>query len=121
MGHAPNSHKSVKSQNPMRLQSKREHRGNWHNSYKKYQVKESDKACVPSIPQLNCFFNPLRAYKRQFSFIEVNDEKIETNQKYYYPDNVSGSWLFSRLEGLSNLLVIFTALLAVINRVARSL
>ena len=42
-------------------------------------------------------------------------------QKYYYPDNVSGSWLFSRLEGLSNLLVIFTALLAVINRVARSL
>ena len=51
----------------------------------------------------------------------MNDEKIETNQKYYYPDNVSGSWLFSRLEGLSNLLVIFTALLAVINRVARSL
>ena len=46
----------------------------------------------------------------------MNDEKIETNQKYYYPDNVSGSWLFSRLEGLSNLLVIFTALLAVVNR-----
>ena len=29
---------------------------------------------------------------------------------------MSGSWLFSRLEGLSNLLVIFTALLAVLNR-----
>ena len=29
---------------------------------------------------------------------------------------MSGSWLFSRLEGLSNLLVIFTALLAVVNR-----
>ncbi len=58
----------------------------------------------------------IRAFKRQMNFTEVNDAKIETNQKYIYPDTVSGSWLFSRLEALSNMLVIFSSLISVINR-----
>ena len=46
----------------------------------------------------------------------ANDAKIEYNQRFYYPEVVSGSWLFLRLEGLANLLIFFASLLAVVNR-----
>ena len=38
----------------------------------------------------------IRAFKAQNYFITNNDQKIEDNQMYYYPEIVSASWLFCR-------------------------
>ena len=56
----------------------------------------------------------LRTFQDHFS--TANDAKIEANQMFYYPECASGSRLFCRLEGLANLLIIFTSLFAVIYR-----
>ena len=58
----------------------------------------------------------IRAYGRIADFEVINDNKIEDNQRYYYPECVSNSWLFSRLQTLSNILIISSSLLAVIFR-----
>ncbi len=38
----------------------------------------------------------IRAFKVEEYFISSNDDKIEDNQMYYYPEIVSASWLFNR-------------------------
>lgn len=43
----------------------------------------------------------IRAYRMQNSFIRVNEKRIEEHQRCYYPEIVSNSWLFSRLEALA--------------------
>ena len=49
----------------------------------------------------------IRAYQMQESFIHVNEARIEEHQKCYYPEIVSNSWLFSRLEALARYLSLF--------------
>jgi hypothetical protein len=39
------------------------------------------------------------------SFITENAFRVEANQQCYYPEVASNSWLFSRLEMLSNLVI----------------
>lgn len=58
----------------------------------------------------------IRAFGMQQDFIEKNDAKIEYNQTFYYPECVSNSWLFCRLESLANILIILSSLFAVIFR-----
>ena len=43
----------------------------------------------------------IRAYKMEENFIQVNERRIEDHQICYYPEIVSNSWLFSRLEILA--------------------
>ena len=45
----------------------------------------------------------IRAYNMEDSFIEENALRVEANQKCYYPEVVSSSWLFSRLQMIANL------------------
>ena len=47
----------------------------------------------------------IRAYKMEEIFIEENSFRVEANQQCYYPEVASNSWLFSRLEMLSNLVI----------------
>ena len=42
--------------------------------------------------------NGSRAYKMQDVFIEENAQRVETNQKCYYPEITSIAWLFSRIQ-----------------------
>ncbi len=58
----------------------------------------------------------IRAFRLQEDFANRNDHKIEYNQRFYYPECASASWLFCRLEGLANLLIILSSLFAVIYR-----
>ncbi|GCC18894.1 hypothetical protein chiPu_0018109 [Chiloscyllium punctatum] len=58
----------------------------------------------------------IRAYGRQNSFILMNDNKVDANQKSYYPGIVSNRWLGIRIEFIGNCIVLFAALFAVIGR-----
>ena len=43
----------------------------------------------------------IRAYNMQPYFIQENERRIESHQICNYPEIVSNSWLFCRLEGLA--------------------
>ncbi|XP_040186825.1 ATP-binding cassette sub-family C member 3 isoform X2 [Rana temporaria] len=58
----------------------------------------------------------IRAYGRQTSFIQFSDNKVDDNQKSYYPGIVSNRWLGIRVEFVGNCVVLFAALFAVIGR-----
>ncbi|KAM6916448.1 LOW QUALITY PROTEIN: ATP-binding cassette sub-family C member 2-like [Xenentodon cancila] len=58
----------------------------------------------------------IRAYKHQERFLKHNEKTIDENLKSVYPWIVSNRWLAIRLEFLGNLVVFFSALLAVISR-----
>ncbi|XP_038632461.1 canalicular multispecific organic anion transporter 2 isoform X3 [Scyliorhinus canicula] len=58
----------------------------------------------------------IRAYGRQSSFIRMNNNKVDANQKSYYPGIVSNRWLGIRIEFIGNCIVLFAALFAVIGR-----
>ncbi|XP_060700648.1 ATP-binding cassette sub-family C member 3 isoform X5 [Hemiscyllium ocellatum] len=58
----------------------------------------------------------IRAYGRQNSFILMNDNKVDANQKSYFPGIVSNRWLGIRIEFIGNCIVLFAALFAVIGR-----
>uniref|UniRef100_UPI00398F13F5 ATP-binding cassette sub-family C member 3-like isoform X3 n=1 Tax=Pristiophorus japonicus TaxID=55135 RepID=UPI00398F13F5 len=58
----------------------------------------------------------IRAYGREKNFILLNDTKMDTNQKSYYPGIVSNRWLGIRIEFIGNCIVLFAALFAVIGR-----
>ncbi|XP_059509838.1 ATP-binding cassette sub-family C member 3 [Stegostoma tigrinum] len=58
----------------------------------------------------------IRAYGRQNNFILMNDNKVDANQKSYYPGIVSNRWLGIRIEFIGNCIVLFAALFAVIGR-----
>ncbi|CAI9599120.1 unnamed protein product [Staurois parvus] len=58
----------------------------------------------------------IRAYGRQTSFIQLSDNKVDENQKSYYPGIVSNRWLGIRVEFVGNCVVLFAALFAVIGR-----
>ncbi|KAM8945709.1 ATP-binding cassette sub-family C member 3 [Pelodytes ibericus] len=58
----------------------------------------------------------IRAYGRQSSFVVLSDNKVDENQKCYYPGIVSNRWLGIRVEFVGNCVVLFAALFAVIGR-----
>ncbi|KAJ8014351.1 hypothetical protein DPEC_G00039330 [Dallia pectoralis] len=58
----------------------------------------------------------IRAYGHQDRFLKHNEKVIDENLKSVYPWIVSNRWLAIRLEFLGNLVVFFSALLAVISR-----
>ncbi|XP_072339969.1 ATP-binding cassette sub-family C member 3 isoform X3 [Scyliorhinus torazame] len=58
----------------------------------------------------------IRAYGRESSFILMNNNKVDANQKSYYPGIVSNRWLGIRIEFIGNGIVLFAALFAVIGR-----
>ncbi|KAM4692498.1 LOW QUALITY PROTEIN: ATP-binding cassette sub-family C member 3 [Rhinophrynus dorsalis] len=58
----------------------------------------------------------IRAYGRQSSFVQLSDNKVDENQKSYYPGIVSNRWLGIRVEFVGNCVVLFAALFAVIGR-----
>ncbi|KAK6293389.1 hypothetical protein J4Q44_G00357150 [Coregonus suidteri] len=58
----------------------------------------------------------IRAYGHQERFLKHNEKVIDENLKSVYPWIVSNRWLAIRLEFLGNLVVFFSALLAVISR-----
>ncbi|KAM4662137.1 ATP-binding cassette sub-family C member 3 [Discoglossus pictus] len=58
----------------------------------------------------------IRAYGRQNSFVTISDNKVDDNQKSYYPGIVSNRWLGVRVEFVGNCVVLFAALFAVIGR-----
>lgn len=56
------------------------------------------------------------AFDRVQDFVRRNDELVEANQRYFYPELVSDSWLFSRLQTVANLLILFVALFSIVQR-----
>ena len=58
----------------------------------------------------------IKAFKMEDWFVKANEDKIELNQKFYYPEVVSGSWLFSRLETSVNILIVAVVIFAVVFR-----
>ncbi|KAM5135322.1 ATP-binding cassette sub-family C member 3 [Mantella aurantiaca] len=58
----------------------------------------------------------IRAYGRQSSFIQLSDNKVDENQKSYYPGIISNRWLGIRVESVGNCVVLFAALFVVIGR-----
>nr|XP_009677166.1 PREDICTED: canalicular multispecific organic anion transporter 2 isoform X1 [Struthio camelus australis] len=58
----------------------------------------------------------IRAYRREKSFVDISDLKVDENQKSYYPGIVSNRWLGIRVEFVGNCVVLFAALFAVIGK-----
>ncbi|XP_011615233.2 multidrug resistance-associated protein 1 [Takifugu rubripes] len=58
----------------------------------------------------------IRAFGEQDRFIQESDQRVDHNQKAYYPSIVANRWLAVRLEFVGNLIVSFAALCAVIAR-----
>ncbi|NXE48712.1 MRP3 protein, partial [Casuarius casuarius] len=58
----------------------------------------------------------IRAYRREKSFVDISDLKVDANQKSYYPGIVSNRWLGIRVEFVGNCVVLFAALFAVLGK-----
>ncbi|KAK7601472.1 hypothetical protein V9T40_008913 [Parthenolecanium corni] len=58
----------------------------------------------------------IRAYGLKNKFIIQSEEKVDFNQKSYYPNLVSNRWLSVRLETVGNLIIFFAALFSVLQR-----
>ncbi|NXK48651.1 MRP3 protein, partial [Chauna torquata] len=58
----------------------------------------------------------IRAYRREKSFVDISDLKVDENQKSYYPGIISNRWLGIRVEFVGNCIVLFAALFAVIGK-----
>ncbi|XP_038595558.1 multidrug resistance-associated protein 1 isoform X2 [Micropterus salmoides] len=58
----------------------------------------------------------IRAFGEQERFIRESDQRVDHNQKAYYPSIVANRWLAVRLEFVGNFIVSFAALFAVMAR-----
>ncbi|XP_068605615.1 multidrug resistance-associated protein 1 [Brachionichthys hirsutus] len=58
----------------------------------------------------------IRAFGEQERFIRESDQRVDHNQKAYYPSVIANRWLAVRLELVGNIIVTFAALCAVIAR-----
>ncbi|XP_069566366.1 multidrug resistance-associated protein 1 [Brachyistius frenatus] len=58
----------------------------------------------------------IRAFGEQERFISESDQRVDHNQKAYYPSIIANRWLAVRLEFVGNCIVLFAALFAVIAR-----
>ena len=57
----------------------------------------------------------IRAYKQEFRFIEINEDRLDFNQRAYYPSVSSNRWLAVRLEFIGALIVFGSALFGVLS------
>ncbi|KAG8290815.1 Canalicular multispecific organic anion transporter 1 [Homalodisca vitripennis] len=58
----------------------------------------------------------IRAYGVENRFIKTAEERVDANQVCYYPSMISTRWLGVRLETIGNILILFAALFAVLER-----
>ncbi|XP_077285786.1 multidrug-Resistance like Protein 1 isoform X3 [Arctopsyche grandis] len=58
----------------------------------------------------------IRAYGIQDRFMEESEDKVDYNQVCYYPSIIANRWLAVRLEMIGNLIILFSALFAVLGR-----
>ncbi|ODM89209.1 Multidrug resistance-associated protein 1 [Orchesella cincta] len=58
----------------------------------------------------------IRAYSKQMSFILESEDKVDHNQRSYFPSIVANRWLAVRLETVGNLIIFFAGLFAVLGR-----
>ncbi|RXN01990.1 Multidrug resistance-associated protein 1 [Acipenser ruthenus] len=58
----------------------------------------------------------IRAFREQQRFIRESDNRVDHNQKAYYPSIVANRWLAVRLEFVGNCIVLAAALFAVVAR-----
>ncbi|XP_041856879.1 multidrug resistance-associated protein 1 isoform X2 [Melanotaenia boesemani] len=58
----------------------------------------------------------IRAFGEQERFIRESDQRVDHNQKAYFPGIIANRWLAVRLEFVGNCIVSFAALFAVIGR-----
>lgn len=57
----------------------------------------------------------IRAYKQEHRFISTNEQRIDDNQRAYYPSISSNRWLAVRLEFIGGFIVFGSALFAVVS------
>ena len=58
----------------------------------------------------------IRGYKKQDSFIQENEDRVDRNQEVYYPSICANRWLAIRLEFVGHFVVFFAAIFAVVSR-----
>ena len=58
----------------------------------------------------------IRSYKKQDSFIQENEDRVDRNQEVYYPSVCANRWLAIRLELIGHSVVFFAAISAVVSR-----
>ena len=58
----------------------------------------------------------IRAYGATKRFIADSNNKVDTNQRCYFPSFIANRWLALRLEFCGNLIVFFSAAFAVVSR-----
>jgi len=58
----------------------------------------------------------IRAYSVCDQFIAKNDQNIDTNNSCFFASLISNRWLSIRLEMVANLIVLFAAIFAVLQR-----
>lgn len=58
----------------------------------------------------------IRAYNKQDQFIAESESNVDNNNVAYYPSIVINRWLAFRVEFMSNLIVFFASIFAVLNR-----
>ncbi|XP_063974569.1 multidrug resistance-associated protein 1 isoform X1 [Diachasmimorpha longicaudata] len=58
----------------------------------------------------------IRAYGVQDRFIRESENRVDFNQVCYYPSIIANRWLAVRLEMIGNLIILFSALFAVLGR-----
>jgi ABC-type multidrug transport system fused ATPase/permease subunit len=63
----------------------------------------------------------IRAYRCQERFIRAQEERVDFNQRAYYPSIASNRWLAVRLEFIGNLIVLLAAILAVVRHIGPGL
>jgi ATP-binding cassette, subfamily C (CFTR/MRP), member 1 len=56
----------------------------------------------------------IRAYKQENRFIRTNEDRVDYNQRAYYPSVASNRWLAVRLELIGSFIVFGSALFAVL-------
>lgn len=58
----------------------------------------------------------IRAFGEQERYINESERKVDLNQVCYYPSIIANRWLAVRLEMVGNLVILFTALFAVLGK-----
>jgi ABC-type multidrug transport system fused ATPase/permease subunit len=58
----------------------------------------------------------IRAYDRVGDFIQQNEDRVDSNQRAYYPNIAANRWLAVRLEIIGNLIVLLAGVFAVLGR-----
>lgn len=58
----------------------------------------------------------IRAFQEEERFIKESEHRLDINQVCYYPSIISNRWLAVRLEMIGNLIILFAALFAVLQK-----